>query len=177
MWKKGESGNLQGRLRPGETANPAGRPRRGPGSQGGPGSRGGKTEWTPTIVKDGDSIDCLDFAQALIDSPNVPNQQKLTATAILAPFRHVKPTGEYLSAKWNEPAPQSLDEALSQQRKIIEMERLQIIKNTEADRLQSRLTAFSEMVERVEIVAEIKAIKSTLEAHGIPVIETDEAGR
>jgi hypothetical protein len=51
MWKKGQSGNPQGRWKRGQSGNP--NQPRGPGSQGGPGSRGGKTVWQPIILKEG----------------------------------------------------------------------------------------------------------------------------
>jgi hypothetical protein len=54
-------------------------------------------QWEPKIVKEGDSIDCLDLAQAMIDSPGIPNREKVPLIAILAQYTHVKPVGQYLS--------------------------------------------------------------------------------
>jgi hypothetical protein len=78
-WVKGRSGNAAG-------------PRRGRTQFKKP-----LSEWKPTIVNEGDSIDCLDYLQAVIDSPATPQRDKLQAAAILAPFQHVKPTGKYLT--------------------------------------------------------------------------------
>jgi hypothetical protein len=54
--------------------------------------------WTPTIVEgEGDSLDCLDYCQAVIDSPVMPHREKLQAAAIIAPYRHPKASSHYLS--------------------------------------------------------------------------------
>jgi hypothetical protein len=107
-WQRGQSGNPRGRWQAGESGNPKGsqpgreqnqnHKKRG-GNYGpvGVGSRGGKTEWKPAVVGDGEHIDPLDYQQSVIDDRDAPRRDRLQASALLAPFKHVKPQGQYLS--------------------------------------------------------------------------------
>jgi hypothetical protein len=91
--------------------------------------------WEPKIVKEGDSIDCLDLAQAMIDSPGIPNREKVPLIAILAQYTHVKPVGQYLSRSIVFEPPKTIDEALELRRKFMMMKYRRELTIEEADGL------------------------------------------
>jgi hypothetical protein len=143
----------------------------GSGSQGGPGSRGGKTLWEPTVV-DGEAppVDPLDYLSDVVSGRARPDRDKTTAAAILAPFMHVKPTGEFLSKRLDMPAPKNVNEALQQIQQINAMVQTQYITIQEGERLVAMLNTFIEATRGSVDHARIEQLERILIERGAPVV-------
>jgi hypothetical protein len=128
VWKKGTSGNPAG-AQPGRSQNKGGRPKgsknRGYYFKNGEWvPKGEKTEWEPRVVEPGDDLDCLDYCQSVVSSPSMPHRDRMTAAAILAPFRHLKPQGRFLSRHIDLDPPKDIDEAIEQRKKLMALKRV-----------------------------------------------------
>jgi hypothetical protein len=156
-FKKGVAANPRGigGFEPGRSGNLNGRPR--------------QDSVLPKIVKQGDSIDCLEYLQAVIDS-SASNRDKLQAAAILAPFKHVKATGKTLSRTIDLDPPKNLPEALEQRRQIMALERVRYITTEEAALLISELDGFVEAVRGTNQDERIARLERTLEERGVPIV-------
>jgi hypothetical protein len=105
----------------------------------GVGSRGGKTEWEPKVVGETEHIDPLDYQQSVVDDKNAPRRDRLQASALLAPFKHVKPTGTKLATVVDLPPPTTIDQALEQRGQIMGLEQLRLITKEDATQLITEL--------------------------------------
>jgi hypothetical protein len=139
-WEKGTSGNPKG-AQPGREQNQNHKNKRGNALPVGVGSRGGKTEWKPAVVGEGEHIDPLDYQQSVIDNPSIPLRDRLQASALLAPFKHVKPQGQYLSRCIEFEPPATIPEALELRRKFMAMKYRCELTVEEADRLTADIDA------------------------------------
>jgi hypothetical protein len=57
------------------------------------------------------SIDPLDFMQQYIDNEGMPKRERLLASAQLAPYKHSRKTGQYISKALVLPEPKTAQQA------------------------------------------------------------------
>jgi hypothetical protein len=109
-------------------------------------------------------IDCLDLAQAMIDSPGIPNREKVPLIAILAQYTHVKPVGQYLSRSIVFEPPKTIDEALELRRKFMAMKYRRELTVEEADGLIADIDGHISQMRGPDHTQRIEAIEQRLAA-------------
>jgi hypothetical protein len=132
------------------------------------------------------SMDCLDLTQSVIDNPSISVRDKLTAAAILAPYKHSKAEGHRLKLEWNDPPPRTIDEAIEYSRKILEFQVRGVITDIEADKLRAGVQHLAQLLGWGELAQRIEALEAKAEiigpqpvqiaiTGGLPVLPGNEA--
>jgi hypothetical protein len=141
------------------------------------GSRGGKTLWQPKLV-DGEAppVDPADYLSDVVSGKVRPDRDKTTAAAILMPFMHVRPTGEFLSKRLDLPVPKNVNEALQQIQQIQKLVELQGLTMQEGERLIAMKNAFIEAARGSVDHARIEQLERVLIERGAPIVAISVEG-
>jgi hypothetical protein len=112
------------------------------------------------------SIDPLEFMQAYIDNEGMPKRDRLLASAQLAPYKHSRRTGQYISKALVLPEPENAQQAQSQIAMIMRISREGGCTMDEAKQLIEQLEAYVRVAATVELVPRIAALEQAAAARG-----------
>jgi hypothetical protein len=92
-------------------------------------------------------IDTREYLEQVVATDTLPHRDRMAAALGLMPFKYPRAEGRYLGFQWDEPAPKTLEQAISQTQKIIELERQGVINNVDATTLHDRISRISQLIQ------------------------------
>jgi hypothetical protein len=177
MWKKGQQGSTLGQWKPGQQGDNRGsRPGVKPGTIRGPyKTKRSQAElhdlieqqknptMKPTVkLVEGKEkhIDTKEYLKQVVATDTLSHRERTTAALGLLPFEYVKAEGRYLGFQWDEPAPRTLDQAIEQTQKIIELERLGTINSADATTLHDRINRIAQLFGWHDLAKRVEALEA-----------------
>jgi hypothetical protein len=133
------------------------------------------------LVKDeGRYIDTKEYLKSVVATDTLPHRDRTTAALGLMPFEYPKAEGRYLGFQWDEPAPKTLDQAIIQSQKIIELERQGVINNVDATTLHDRISRIAQLMGWADLAKRVEALEArdaarqeAGDASGVQVVVVD----
>jgi hypothetical protein len=118
-----------------------------------------KVDWKPRAIegKSGD-IKPGAYLRAIVSEESLPHRDRMTAALGLMRYEEPPAEGRYLTAKWDEPAPKTLEQAVEQSGKIAELHRRGVYTDAEAAALHdginriAQLMGWADLAKRVEVL-------------------------
>jgi hypothetical protein len=100
------------------------------------------------------------YLRSIVSTESMPHRDRMTAALGLMRYEEPPAEGRYLTAKWDEPAPKTLEQAIEQSGKIAELHRRGVYTDAEAAALHDGINRIAQLMGWADLAKRVEALEA-----------------